>query len=224
MLLLLRKQIRTSKRVNMSDDSQFGFSALPKRIGLIFGKFDDQNHFFTIPLFQREYSWSKNEIHKLLNQLLASDKNGHFVGTIFTAKQEAFEEVIDGQQRLTTFSLLILALCVHIKNNSSADYKELHKLVDEKLQDYLFFKSTNILTPQYTTANNEGVKLRLTPGSQNYNKEDYIILLNNHLQLNVNVEPSILTRHSSRKMNKSFLLIQQWLVEYITNKAIPTPI
>jgi hypothetical protein len=114
--------------------------------------------------------------------------------------------------------LLILALCVHIKNNSSADYKGLHKLVDEKLQDYLFFKSTNILTPQYTTANNEGVKLRLTPGSQNYNKEDYIILLNNHLQLNVNVEPSILTRHSSRKMNKSFLLIQQWLVEYITNK------
>lgn len=70
-----------------------------------------------IPLYQRQYCWSKENIHSLLNDLLDryQDNRQHFFGTITEATTPIDTDspnglkhrIIDGQQRLTTCLLLI---------------------------------------------------------------------------------------------------------------------
>ncbi|QVJ96149.1 DUF262 domain-containing protein [Mycoplasma mycoides subsp. capri] len=70
-----------------------------------------------IPLYQRQYCWSKENIHSLLNDLLDryQDNRQHFFGTITEATAPIDTDspnglkhrIIDGQQRLTTCLLLI---------------------------------------------------------------------------------------------------------------------
>ncbi|CBW54457.1 Conserved hypothetical protein [Mycoplasma mycoides subsp. capri LC str. 95010] len=70
-----------------------------------------------IPLYQRQYCWSKENIHSLLNDLLDryQDNRQHFFGTITEATapidtdspNDLKHRIIDGQQRLTTCLLLI---------------------------------------------------------------------------------------------------------------------
>src|SRR3989344_9474506 len=70
---------------------------------------------YTIPKFQREYTWSKDNWEELLNDIIESDGN-HFIGSIICINKEADVlqtaqlELIDGQQRLTTISLLFCAI------------------------------------------------------------------------------------------------------------------
>ena len=72
--------------------------------------------FYIVPDYQREYVWTDKEVHQLLNdineQLDAGTTREYFVGTVLvspTDKKNHYE-VIDGQQRLTTFFLLLCAL------------------------------------------------------------------------------------------------------------------
>ena len=71
--------------------------------------------FYIVPDYQREYVWTDKEIHQLLDDI-NDDMNGsskeYFIGTILVSPTEEKKhyEVIDGQQRLTTFFLILCAL------------------------------------------------------------------------------------------------------------------
>ena len=76
---------------------------------------------FIIPIYQRTYSWTREQCEQLRNDIVrtASDKEvtSHFVGSIVYIQHGLFMAggvmpllVIDGQQRLTTLSLLLIAL------------------------------------------------------------------------------------------------------------------
>ena len=69
---------------------------------------------FVIPVYQRNYDWLLDNCDQLFNDLVKLNKSGrhaHFFGSIVTsAAGSGFNRfVIDGQQRLTTISLLLLA-------------------------------------------------------------------------------------------------------------------
>lgn len=70
---------------------------------------------FLIPLYQRKYAWKRKHCERLFADLLKVNKEGrrsHFFGSIVTIKASETEDdllIIDGQQRITTISLLILA-------------------------------------------------------------------------------------------------------------------
>ncbi len=72
--------------------------------------------FYIVPDYQREYVWTDKEVHQLLEdigeQIDAGTKREYFIGTVLVspADQKNHYEVIDGQQRLTTFFLLLCAL------------------------------------------------------------------------------------------------------------------
>jgi len=84
---------------------------------------------FNVPIFQRKYNWSVSECKQLYDDLLAvgkdENRNTYFMGT-FVAKEEAnnltsdFTELtlIDGQQRLTSITLLYCAICNYLKNKN----------------------------------------------------------------------------------------------------------
>lgn len=71
--------------------------------------------FYLIPDYQREYVWTEKEVHQLLDDI-NDEINGsikeYFIGTILVSPTQIKNhfEVIDGQQRLTTFFLILCAL------------------------------------------------------------------------------------------------------------------
>jgi len=72
---------------------------------------------YHIPRFQREYVWKKYNWSKLLEDIYDNDP-GHYMGSVIcvhdgqelTPTSELIYEVVDGQQRLTTISLLLCAI------------------------------------------------------------------------------------------------------------------
>jgi hypothetical protein len=72
--------------------------------------------FYIVPDYQREYVWTDKEVHQLLEdineQIDANSTNQYFIGMVLVspASEKNQFEVIDGQQRLTTFFLMLCAL------------------------------------------------------------------------------------------------------------------
>lgn len=77
-----------------------------KSIGDIF----NGNEKYAVPLYQREYAWTDHEIGRLLSDIWESySKNperNYYMGTLVVKPDDGKYEVIDGQQRLTTLSIL----------------------------------------------------------------------------------------------------------------------
>jgi uncharacterized protein with ParB-like and HNH nuclease domain/predicted transport protein len=95
-----------------------------KAIDCPFAKIINGTSQFIIPVFQRDYSWSEAECEQLWRDILqiASDPTdrGHFIGSVVYIStgdsSAAFTRwlMIDGQQRVTTLTLLLAALRDHI--------------------------------------------------------------------------------------------------------------
>lgn len=96
---------------------------------------------FQIPLFQRPYSWSKKEWKALWEDIMEiyhdnedNHFDNHFLGPIVTQAVPGTPDgispflLIDGQQRLTTLSLLLAALREHLKKDDSESAAELQEL------------------------------------------------------------------------------------------------
>ncbi|GAA8171073.1 DUF262 and DUF1524 domain-containing protein [Helicobacter pylori] len=88
----------------------------------------NQTNQFVIPIYQRLYSWKKEQCEQLWDDIIkigGNDKmNGHFIGSILYVLDGNTHSnnpllIIDGQQRLTTITLLFIAL----RNRSSDEVK-----------------------------------------------------------------------------------------------------
>ena len=81
------------------------------------------NKQFIIPVFQRDYSWTTEQCDQMWADIMdtrSGDDGGHFLGSFVYVEGSAgaaFSSwlVIDGQQRLTTLTLLLIALRNHIR-------------------------------------------------------------------------------------------------------------
>ncbi len=84
--------------------------------------FKDDKALFQIPLYQRKYSWQDKHCVRLFNDLLKVHRQAlpsHFFGCIVSIRESQVDDdllIIDGQQRLTTVSLIILAGINAVKN------------------------------------------------------------------------------------------------------------
>lgn len=78
-----------------------------------------------IPLYQRTYNWGYEQCARLWNDIInlhTTKREGHFIGSIVRIDEEApagftLAMIIDGQQRLTTLTLLLLALRDYAASN-----------------------------------------------------------------------------------------------------------
>jgi uncharacterized protein with ParB-like and HNH nuclease domain len=107
---------------------------------------------FIVPLFQRTYSWNKKEWQDLWNDLLelydSEEPKSHFIGAIVTIPIENINSqsiaqrlLIDGQQRLTTISILLI-LIRNIAIESFTD-EMLGRQIEEQYLINSFAKSKN---------------------------------------------------------------------------------
>jgi hypothetical protein len=72
---------------------------------------------YIVPRFQRDYAWDIEQWEDLWSDISSLDNEGsHYMGYIVLQQKEQYQyEVIDGQQRLVTLSLIILAAMKSIK-------------------------------------------------------------------------------------------------------------
>lgn len=94
----------------MSNAAQLRIEAAHKKIAEVFSK----DYAFTIPAYQRPYAWETTQVEELLTDLSdamgpASQSDGfYFLGSIVLVKTHGSSDsrVVDGQQRLTTLTIL----------------------------------------------------------------------------------------------------------------------
>ncbi|MFP6255453.1 DUF262 domain-containing protein [Helicobacter pylori] len=105
----------------------------------------NQNNQFVIPIYQRLYSWKKEQCEQLWDDIIkigGNDKmNGHFIGSILYARVDDTHSspllIIDGQQRLTTITLLFIALRDHLNDEDEL----LEKFSRQKIQNRYLINS-----------------------------------------------------------------------------------
>lgn len=103
--------------------------------------FNGSRTLFIIPLYQRKYAWQQKHCSRLFEDLKKIHTEGirsHFFGSIVATKSSETEDdllIIDGQQRITTLSILILAGINAVKNN----VMELgNENIEKVKEDYLY--------------------------------------------------------------------------------------
>ena len=95
---------------------------------------------FIVPIYQRTYSWTNKQCKQLWRDIITiaekDVKKPHFIGSIVyidmgmpVGKPQQLL-LIDGQQRLTTLSLLLCALARYIENNNLGDALSANKVIN----------------------------------------------------------------------------------------------
>lgn len=150
---------------------------------------------FVIPEYQRRYSWTKQECDKLWQDIDAYKDSGqrepYFFGTVIAAcsvSEPNRISLIDGQQRTTTFILLLKALLLRMKEKLEAmeaneDTRRLKYALNEKhskILDILYRTTNDSRLDIIEDWNNARGKVILESNSNNEPKEfkhDFQIIL-----------------------------------------------
>lgn len=129
---------------------------------------------YEIPKFQRDYTWEAehwDDLWQDIKALLSDEDNEHYMGYLVlqTSNNKEFQ-IIDGQQRLTTMSLLILSTLKCLKElvDSGVDPENNIKRKDSLLNSYIGY-----VDPVTLISNN---KLKLNRNSDDYYKQHLVIL------------------------------------------------
>ena len=155
----------------------------------------DMLKIYDIPRYQREYTWNQRDWANLYDDITQNDAGyflGSFIvvnGTVNSKMDTIHYEVIDGQQRLTTLSLLLAALYTRIMEHKDSIDDDMMLDDIRPLRNRLILKSDKSTT-------------RVIPQVQNHNLEDYRWILKEHIGLDaVMQKPKFL---GLRKMSKAF--------------------
>ncbi len=162
---------------------------------------------FVIPKYQREYVWRKEDWDNLFNDLLENEE-GHFLGSIICINKVSDTlgtlplELVDGQQRLTTISILY-----------SSIYKKLSQIKRE--DDDFKTEKINLKNRLIQKHKKDDTKLQLS--YQNSNHQDYLSILNEVGILEDIEKPPFL---GIRRLYKTFSYFNELIEEFDYNRLI----
>jgi uncharacterized protein with ParB-like and HNH nuclease domain len=120
-----------------ANDANYYFNTTPYTLYDFFMK----NLSLLIPEYQRNFSWGEDKLEEIWIDIISTEKNNfngydlisessqqpHFLGAVVTEKHSGvinYEEVIDGQQRLITLTILLAVLCDFIEKISDAQVRQ----------------------------------------------------------------------------------------------------
>ena len=152
---------------------------------------------YRIPRFQRDYSWSDEEWEDLWADIVETTRDGgepaHYMGyLVLQSKDERTFEVIDGQQRLTTLSIIVLAVLRNLQRlvDDKVDPENNAKRMDQIRQSYIGY-----LDPVTLVARS---KLTLNNNNDSY-YQSYLVPLRNLPQRGFKA-----SEHAMRKASEWF--------------------
>ncbi|MBL0113546.1 MAG: DUF262 domain-containing protein [Saprospiraceae bacterium] len=152
---------------------------------------------FIIPVYQRNYDWTEDQCRQLFYDILeVGNKPGttHFIGSIvfihegvYTTSEVKQLVVIDGQQRLTTISLLYLALYKYAMEHEMAE--RALEINDTYLVNKYVKAESNKLKLKQSDTNAKALKF-LSTNNNPYEYAEYSKVINNYnyFKQNINAE------------------------------------
>ncbi len=138
--------------------------------------FGNTDALYQIPRYQRPYSWGDDQLEKLWEDLIEAidtDPN-YFLGSIITAKPEessSYLDIVDGQQRLTTLTIL---LCV---------YRDLYPNINASIIDEDPFAIDSKVLESSIKFNDRFERLRLRTHSHHQSLFEKLILKGNTTEI-----------------------------------------
>ena len=183
--------------------------AEPRSVSRIFTR--EANWFYNIPMYQRAYTWGTNECTTLFNDLVENE-NGYFLGSIIcvnssivTDDKRTDLQLIDGQQRITSLSILLLAIyskLIEIKDQLTENQQD--KLKDIKRELVLLIDEENeVYCP------------RLSLQIQEFNDLDYKFLLFTHHLIENQSKPK---NFGLRRINRAFKCFTSSIEAYLSGE------
>lgn len=95
--------------------------------------------FFSVEKYQRRYVWTKQQCQELWDDIITQTKidsmYGHYISNIITYNDGNIIQIVDGQQRLITISLILAAIRNYIINEKINDTENLKDRVYTALRD-----------------------------------------------------------------------------------------
>ena len=170
---------------------------------------NNSNSEYKIPKYQREYTWGTNEWNALFDDVIEND-NGYFLGSYICVSDSSMGdsstlELIDGQQRLTSLSLLLLAL--YTKLNAHKEELDEDENTDlNNLKRQLANKKEIIKDGNKTISYTPRLKLQIA------NNEDYLSLLAKYGIVEYHKIP---TNAGNRRIYKAYNHFKKCIEEYI---------
>lgn len=162
---------------------------------------------YAIPRYQREYTWGKNQWENLFDDVLENDP-GYFLGSIICINQSTDAlsvqklELVDGQQRLTTLSLLFASVYHALKSHET-------DLDDEQRVELINLKRKLVLKKGDD-------QIRLTPQIQNNNNPDYRAVL---AEIGVISEYDVPAYAGNRKIFRAYRYFQDRIDEMANGRS-----
>lgn len=140
---------------------------------------------FSIPLYQRLFSWTPKEVRKLLSDLkehfdserFKIEKNAYYLGMFTAIKRERYIDLIDGQQRFTVMILMAIAFKHILEWNLFLNAGERLKLI-ARSEDENYLRNL---------ANDDNLSNHLKIGNSYYNYENLymknaLLCINDYLE------------------------------------------
>lgn len=128
----------------MSEDLRGIFHPEAKTIMKIFC---DADSYYRIPDYQRPYSWNDAQIEQLWEDVysaMESDDESYFLGPMILIRtKDGYFDVVDGQQRLTTLTILFCVLRDLYFKDDKKIINAIKSLVDQKYRLRLITQSHN---------------------------------------------------------------------------------
>lgn len=162
---------------------------------------------YAIPRYQREYTWGKNQWENLFDDVLENDP-GYFLGSIICINQSTDAlsvqklELVDGQQRLTTLSLLFASVYHALKSHET-------DLDDEQRVELINLKRKLVLKKG-------DEQIRLIPQIQNNNNADYRAVL---AEIGVIRECDVPSYAGNRKIFRAYRYFQDRIDEMVNGRS-----
>lgn len=167
---------------------------------------------YKIPLYQRNYSWGKDEIEQLINDIYnaSNDLNKtYYIGSLIVHKDKEYYEVVDGQQRLTTINILNAVIC-NFFNDECSGFKPIcnmgfyHRSDSDKALELIFNNEyrnkNNSIELGYYFASMKLLKLKEDDHDNKF-KSFLSFFLNNVIILRIEVLPETDLKHYFEIMN-----------------------
>lgn len=97
--------------------------------------------YYKIPRFQRPYSWDRTNAEDFWNDAIKENDAQYFIGNFVVYDDKTAMGVVDGQQRLTTITLLLCALRNAFQSEGFQELaKGLHGLIERRdISDKLYY-------------------------------------------------------------------------------------
>ena len=166
-----------------------------------FGDLIGNGKIYKVPDFQRDYSWKEENWEDLWQDILflTEDDSSHYMGAIVLQNSEASDKdftIIDGQQRLATLSIIVIAVISKIQNLIDQDVEK------EANTDRLAILRRNYLGDKDPRSLRYSSKLQLNDNNNDF-YQSYLINLREPL--------------NPRSLNKSDRLLWQAFEYYSTH-------